>query len=184
MSLARPLLIALLALGLTGCDRQVASPPPSAPSSTAAGTFGPTETAFAELVIATDDQALKLLDAGAARVAAPALRELAAELGSARRAERETLHELLKQAGVAYVNNHEGHDMPGMPTEPELSALATAADFDAEFTRLLRAHLAESTTVAGSAAESITHPATREVAARMTGQRKVELARLTQLTGG
>ncbi|GAA2785792.1 DUF305 domain-containing protein [Crossiella cryophila] len=183
MSLARPMLIALLGLGLTGCAQQAASPPPSAPS-TAAGVFGPTETAFAELVIATDDQAVKLLDAGAARVVRPALRELAAELGSARRAERETLHELLKQAGVAYVDNHQGHDMPGMPTEPELSALARAADFDAEFIRLLRAHLTESSTVATSAAESITHPATKEVAGRMTGQREVDLARLAQLTGG
>ncbi|MGW0519582.1 DUF305 domain-containing protein [Crossiella sp. NPDC003009] len=178
----RVLVTVLLVLGLTGCAQRAEAPPPSTPSPTAAGAFGPAETAFVELVIATDDQAVKLLDAGARR-AGPGLRELATDLAAARRAELAALHELLRQARVAYVNNHEGHDMPGMPTEPELTALAAAPDFDREFARLLRAHLTESATVAGSAG-SLTHSATKAAAGRMSEGRKAELARLDQLGRG
>lgn len=168
----------LLALALAACGQQAPAAPP--PTTTEAGTaFGDTARAFVELAIATDDQALKLLDQGAERAVDPALRELATELAAVRRTELHELHTLLETADVPYVNNHVGHDMPGMPTDAELTTLTSAAaEFDAEFGRLVRAHLAESAVVAESAAESVEHPETRAAAERMAEERAAALARL------
>jgi hypothetical protein len=128
--------------------------------------------------------ALRLLDLGG-RVAAPALRELARSVEVARRAELASLHGLLDGAGVVYVNNHAGHDMPGMPTADELDALAAAgADFDAEFARLLRAHVVESATVVRSALSAVTHPATLAAADAMARERAGELDRLDRASPG
>ncbi|MBP2472149.1 uncharacterized protein (DUF305 family) [Crossiella equi] len=185
MTLTRVVTAVLLAVGLTACGQgPVPAPPPvpatSSASALATTALADTARAFAELVIATGDQALKLLTQGGDRASSPSLRSLAQEIAAARRGERAELHGLLLEAGVAYVNNHEGHDMPGMPTDPELAALAASPDFDAEFTRLLRAHLTESATVAESGAA---HQATKDVAERMREQRRTELARLDQLAG-
>ncbi len=164
----------LLALALVACGRQ----DPAAPSPVATTAFDDTARAFVELAIATDDQALKLLDQGAERAVDPALRALAGELAAVRRTELHELHTLLETAGVPYVNNHVGHDMPGMPTDAELATL-TAAAFDAEFARLVRAHLEESAVVAKSAAESVEHPETKAAAQRMAEERAAALTRLS-----
>jgi uncharacterized protein (DUF305 family) len=174
------LVVVLLALALAACGQQAPAAPPATTTTTRAATdFGDTARAFVELAIATDEQAVKLLAAGAERAVDPALRELAGELAAVRRTELHELHTLLETAGVPYVNNHVGHDMPGMPTDAELSTLTSAAaGFDAEFTRLVRAHLAESVVVAESAAESVRHPETRAAAERMAEERTAALARL------
>jgi len=141
-----------------------------------------TTLAFAELVISTDGQAVKLLDLGAERATAPGLRSLAGALAAVRRTEMAQLQGVLDAAGVTYVDNHAGHDMPGMPTEVELVALSKAApDFDAEFTRLTRAHLTESATVAESGAKSVPHAETKAVAAAMVEERESALRSLDAL---
>jgi uncharacterized protein (DUF305 family) len=180
----RPLLVVLLAVALAGCGGQAAPEhrhfvEPSA----ASGEFGPTERAFTELSIATDDQAVKLLSQGE-RASSPALRALAREIATYRRSESAELHGLLDAAGVAYVNNHEGHDMPGMPTADELAALsASGADFDAVFTRLLHAHLEESTVVVRSVLGATANADTKAVARRMEQERATDLARLAEQPG-
>lgn len=141
--------------------------------------FDATARAFVELTIATNDQAVKLLDAGASRAADPALRTFASDLAAARRAELVELHAIL--GTVRYVNNHEGHDMPGMPTEAELVALAAATDFDAEFTRLARAHLTESSTVARSGQKSIKDERAKAFASAMAKERAEALRSLDTL---
>jgi len=175
--------VVLLALALAACGRQApAAPPPTTDATTtqAATDFGDTARAFVELAIATDEQAVKLLDAGVERAVDPALRELAGELAAVRRTEMHELHTLLEAAGVPFVNNHVGHDMPGMPTDTELTTLTeAAAGFDAEFARLVRAHLEESAVVARSAAESVEHPETKAAAMRMAEERAAALARLS-----
>jgi uncharacterized protein (DUF305 family) len=187
----RLFVIVLLAMGIAACGQQAPASPPvsSAPPPSVApepsvppGGFGVTEQAFVQLAISTDDQAVRLLDLGASRAAAPALRELAGELAAARRSELAALHGLLDAESVPYQQSlHKGHDMPGMPTEDELTALGASTTFDAEFTRLVRAHLTESTTVARSAAAQVTHKGTKTVAAGMVDERTAALARLDTL---
>lgn len=171
----------LLALALAACGQQAPAAPPTTTTTTQAATdFGDTARAFVELAIATDEQAVKLLDAGVERAVDPALRALAGELAAVRRTEMHELHTLLEAAGVPFVNNHVGHDMPGMPTDTELTTLTeAAAGFDAEFARLVRAHLEESAVVAKSAAESVEHPETKAAAERIAEERAAALARLS-----
>jgi uncharacterized protein (DUF305 family) len=177
----------LLAAALVACGQQAPAParlpaPQPGPQAVASkGGFDATARAWVELVVATDDQVVKLLDTGAERAAEPALRAFAADLATARRAEAADLREILDGARIPYVDYHAGHDMPGMPTEVELVALAAAADFDAEFTRLVRAHLTESATVATSGATSITHPATKAAADAMVLERAAALTSLDAL---
>ncbi len=180
--------LVLLAVTLTACGWQAPPParnpaPQAGPQAVASGatTLDATARAFAELVISTDGQAVKLMDLGARRAADPALRALAGELAESRRAEIAALREILGAAEIPYVDYHAGHDMPGMPTEVELAALAGAPDFDAEFTRLARAHLAESATVAESGAGAITHEGTKAVADSMVRERAGSLRSLDAL---
>ena len=180
-------LVVLLVAALCACGRQGPAPAPDpapAPGAQAVASKGDvdaTARAFVELVIATDDQAVKLLDLGAARARSPELRTLAGELAAARRAEVSELRGILDTAAIPYVNNHDGHDMPGMPTEAELLALQAAPDFDAEFARLTRAHLTESATVAESGAKSVTHRETKAAAEAMVRERSSALRSLDAL---
>jgi uncharacterized protein (DUF305 family) len=176
----------LLCLFMAACSGEATAPAPE-PSASGAGqsvlpsAFGLTERAFVELAIATDDQAVKLLDLGS-RAAQPALRELATEIGAARRAEITRLHGLLASAAVEYVNNHEGHDMPGMPTDEEITALAgSGAGFDVMFVKLVRAHLDESAEVVRTAAQSVSDEPARAVATQMAADRLEFLKRLGEL---
>jgi uncharacterized protein (DUF305 family) len=166
----------LLAVLLTGCGQQAPAPAPVRP---VASGLDATTRAFVELTIATDDQAVKLMDLGASRAVDPALRAFASGLASARRAELTELRAILSP--VQYVNYHEGHDMPGMPTAAELVALASSQDFDTEFTRLARAHLTESSTVARSGINAIKHERTRTVAEAMEQERTSALRTLDAL---
>jgi uncharacterized protein (DUF305 family) len=183
--------VVLLTALLTACGQQgsapAGNPAPKAGPQVVASSEGSesaldaTTLAFAELVISTDDQAVKLLDLGAERATAPGLRSLAGALAAVRRTEVAQLRGILDTAGVTYVDNHAGHDMPGMPTEAELVALSSAPDFDAQFTKLARAHLTESATVAKSGAKSVQHAETKAVAAAMVQERESALRSLDTL---
>jgi uncharacterized protein (DUF305 family) len=179
----------LLALAITACGQQAPAPArnPAPPGRQAVASGVPTSgldataRAFVELVIATDVQAVKLMDLGAQRATEPRLRQFASDLTAVRHTELTELRDILGTAKVPYVDNHAGHDMPGMPTEVELVALAGAPDFDAEFTRLARAHLTESATVAQSGATAVTHGATRAAAEAMVRERAGALRSLDAL---
>ena len=143
---------ALLLAGLLLSACQQEPPPPQSG-------YGATERAFVELAIATDEQALKLV-------------ELAGrpELVEHRRTE---LAELRKLLDAPYVNNHAGHDMPGMPTDAEIQLASTSPDALKQF---VHAHLTESLEVLRSAGAAITHPPTAEVVDLMHRHRTAELA--------
>ncbi|HEX8866973.1 MAG TPA: hypothetical protein VF821_15045, partial [Lentzea sp.] len=146
----QPRIAALLLAGLltTACQQE----PPPVPQNR----YGATERAFVELSIATDEQALKLVDD-------PQLIE-----------NRKTeLAELRKLLDAPYVNNHAGHDMPGMPTDAEIELASTSPDARKQF---VHAHLTEQLEVLRSAGPSITHPPTVEVVKLMERHRTAELA--------
>lgn len=141
----------LAGLLLPACQQE---PPPPPQNS-----YGATERAFVELAIATDEQALKLVELDDN----PALIE-----------NRKTeLAELRKLLDAPYVNHHAGHDMPGMPTDAEIQLASTSPDALKQF---VRAHLTESLDVLRSAGAAITHPPTAEVVDLMERHRTAELA--------
>lgn len=141
----------LAGLLLPACQQE---PPPPPQNS-----YGATERAFVELAIATDEQALKLVELDDN----PALIE-----------NRKTeLAELRKLLDAPYVNHHAGHDMPGMPTDAEIQLASTSPDALKQF---VHAHLTESLDVLRSAGAAITHPPTAEVVDLMERHRTAELA--------
>lgn len=141
----------LAGLLLPACQQE---PPPPPQNS-----YGATERAFVELAIATDEQALKLVELDDN----PALIE-----------NRKTeLAELRKLLDAPYVNHHAGHDMPGMPTDAEIQLASTSPDALKQF---VQAHLTESLEVLRSAGAAITHPPTAEVVELMERHRAAELA--------
>ena len=149
----QPRLTALLLAGLLTACQQAPPPPPQTG-------YGATERAFVELAIATDEQALKLLD-------------LTDDTSLVENRNTE-LTELRKLLDAPYVNNHAGHDMPGMPTDAEIELASTNPDALKQF---VHAHLTESLEVLRSAGAAITHPPTAEVVRLMERHRTSELAR-------
>ncbi|MCX2954031.1 hypothetical protein [Lentzea sp. NEAU-D7] len=148
----------LLLAGLLAACQQ-APPPPSSPPPAPQNGYGATERAFVELAIATDEQALKLLELTDS-----------AQLRGNRNIE---LAELRKLLDAPYVNHHAGHDMPGMPTDAEIQLASTDPEALKQF---VRAHLTESLEVLKSAGPAITHPPTAEVVRLMERHRTAELA--------
>lgn len=149
----QPRLIAVLLAGLLSACQQ--EPPPATPP---ANGYGATERAFVELAIATDEQALKLVELDGD----PALIEN----------RRTELTELRKLLDAPYVNNHAGHDMPGMPTDAEIELASTSPDALKQF---VHAHLTESLEVLRSAGAAITHAPTADVVELMERHRTTEL---------
>lgn len=143
----------VLLAGLLSACQQEPPPPPPVPNG-----YGATERAFVELAIATDEQALKLVELGGD----PALIEN----------RRTELTELRKLLDAPYVNHHAGHDMPGMPTDAEIALASTSPDALKQF---VHAHLTESLEVLRSAGAAITHPPTADVVELMERHRTTEL---------
>ncbi|WP_086668669.1 hypothetical protein [Lentzea kentuckyensis] len=152
----QPRLIAVLLAGLLAACQQ--EPPPPPPVTSAASGYGATERAFVELAIATDEQALKLVELDGN-----------SSLVENRRTELTALRKLLD---APYVNNHAGHDMPGMPTDAEIELASTSPDALRQF---VHAHLTESLEVLRSAGAAITHPPTADVVRLMERHRAAEL---------
>lgn len=144
--------VLLLAGLLSACRQEPPQPPPS-------NGYGATERAFVELAIATDEQALKLFELTDEQ-----------ELKENRITELAALRALLD---APYVNNHAGHDMPGMPTDAEIQLASTSPDALKQF---VHTHLTESLDVVRSASSAITHPPTAEVVKLMERHRTAELA--------
>ncbi|MFC9328946.1 DUF305 domain-containing protein [Kitasatospora sp. NPDC057015] len=183
---------ALAAVALPGTD---AAPGPgravsgavSAPSGSAAGpgteagsAFNPTDVAWLQLAAPMTEQAVRLAVLVADRAASPQLRELAAGVAVADRAELARLHALLVRAGADQVRPHEGHDMPGMTTLAEYAAAEreSGAAFDRLVSAHLREYLEQSVRLAGSEGSAGREQATRDLAADVGRSRAAELARL------
>ncbi|WP_189153176.1 DUF305 domain-containing protein [Lentzea pudingi] len=138
----RALLIAAV-LVVTGCGA------PVSPAGAPPVELGPTDQAFADLVIPQNESALAALALTADRPGS-SLRPVADRVSSRYRDELAQVRTLLAQAGRPESDQHDGHDMPGMITAAERAAVgyAQGADFDEQLKVLLRAQFEEARTVA------------------------------------
>ncbi|MEU8153176.1 DUF305 domain-containing protein [Micromonospora sp. NPDC048986] len=169
-----------------------ATPPVTAPPATTAppaptGTaFNPTDIAWLQLTVAMTERLLPVLDLVPARTTDPAWRQTATQVATTRRADLDRARRLLADAAAPTTNPHEGHDMPGMVTAPEMTALRAASG--QSFHRLLaghlRAHLAQSVRVATAEQQSGVQPATVALAAAVVRSGTTDLARLDHLDPG
>lgn len=170
-----------------GCDTGTpASAPPAAPPSQAAaapsGDFNGTDLAWIQLMVPMTEQLIPMLEIGAERAATPPLRDLAGRLRDQHRTEAGELRALLTRTGLPDENPHEGHNMPGMVTPDEVTALAQVqgAAFDESLATALREYLAQVAMVSGSESEVGTDTQTIALATRIAADRAKDLAELEQ----
>ncbi|MDX6236817.1 MAG: hypothetical protein QOG10_1632 [Kribbellaceae bacterium] len=168
---------AALAAGLLvvpACGAESASTP-SAPAVEQA--FNPTDLAWIELMIPMDGQLLRVLKMVDTRAADPAVRKLAAQLSAGHQVELAELVKLRTRAGAPITNMHEGHDMPGMMTEPEIVTFGRTrgAAFDRLLEKNLREHLEQSIVVARSIRTAGHEPAVKALAASIEASRAAQL---------
>ncbi|GAB3828851.1 DUF305 domain-containing protein [Kribbella italica] len=181
-----------LLVALTGCGSSVAaSPPPPSPTPSATEpewkidpSFNSTDLAYIELMIPMDDQLLRVLDLGQKQASAPALREFAGKVAAGHRAEVAQLIAIRTRSGLPIRNPHEGHDMPGMMTEPEIDALGKLSGpaFDQDFTKNLKEHLDQTTLLARSIANAGKDPETKKLGKTLIAGRTTQLKQLAAVS--
>ncbi|MDP9796594.1 uncharacterized protein (DUF305 family) [Catenuloplanes nepalensis] len=177
--------VLMLAVGCSGPAPEAAPPPPPSVSTTAEVTFNGTDVAWIQLMIPMTEQLVPLLEMASERAGDAPLRDLAARLRDTHRAEAGELRALLARTGLPDVNPHEGHNMPGMVTPEEVTALSQAqgAAFDEGFTTSLREYLAQVAMVSGSETEVGADLQTTALAARIATDREKDLAELEKAAG-
>lgn len=189
--IAVPLIAMLLVAGCGAGPLDAAStatPPAAAPSATTAPTptgtaFNPTDIAWLQLTVAMTERLLPVLDLVPTRTTDPAWRRTVSQLAAAQRAQLDRAHRLLVEAAAPTTNPHEGHDMPGMVTLAEMTALrsATGTPFHRLLAGHLRAHLAQSVRVAAAEQQSGVQPAAVALAAAVACNGTADLERLDHL---
>ncbi len=178
-----------LLVALTGCGSSVAAAPPGTPAPTPSATeaewkidpsFNSTDLAWIELMIPMDDQLLRVLALGQKQASSPALRNLATQVAAGHRAEVAQLTAIRTRSGLPVRNPHEGHDMPGMMTEPEIDALGKLSGpaFDQSFTKNLKEHLEQTTLLARSIANAGKDPETKQLGKTLVTGRTAQLKQL------
>ncbi|NEA37172.1 DUF305 domain-containing protein [Streptomyces sp. SID13031] len=192
---ALPCTAVLLAV-LTGCgsSASVSSPPPappaSAPTPTASVTkwdidpsFNATDLAWIELMIPMDEQLLRVLGLAEKQAADPAVKKFATEVAAGHKTELAQFVALRARSRLPVRNPHEGHDMPGMMTEPEIVTLGGTKDqgFDPLFEKNLQEHLDQSIVLARSITTDGKDAATKKLAASIIATRTTQLQQLAGL---
>ncbi|MBQ1047227.1 DUF305 domain-containing protein [Micromonospora sp. C51] len=162
--------------------------PPAGESPTAVlpattGQFSATDIAWLQLSVAMAERLLPILDLVPGRTSDPAWRRLATRIETSERTHLTRSRRLLADSGAPVVNPHEGHDMPGMVTDEELTALrsATGRAFHHLIAGHLRAHLTQSVRIATAEQQGGSDPAATALAATVVRAGAADLARLDRL---
>ncbi|GGP71302.1 DUF305 domain-containing protein [Saccharothrix coeruleofusca] len=155
-------LLALLLLA--ACSTPTPPPPPA---------FNPTDTAWLQLMIPMNEQALPALD-----LAPPELAGFAAAVKESHQRELVHLRRLRAEAGLPDTNLHAGHQMPGLVTEADLAALRLSPS---GLAGELREHLDQSALVARGELDAGANQAVKDLAAAVSSARTAQLAELSRL---
>ncbi len=150
---------------------------PTAPA--VAPTPNGTDVAWLQLLIAMNERLVPVLALAPGRAADPALARRAGAARASRTAELSALRDLATRVTLPAENPHAGHDMPGMATAAQRTALATAsgAEFDRLFAGALQAHLDQAARLCAGEQKSGADPAFRALAASIARTVAAEGAR-------
>ncbi|MFD6276999.1 DUF305 domain-containing protein [Streptomyces sp. NPDC060209] len=161
----------------------------SVPSRTAAApvpSVDPIDSAWVQLMIPMDEQAVILLDLAAEKATGRRLRAWAARLRTAQATELAELRGLRDRMGLPDTDLHKGHDMPGMVTAEDLEGARTAggAAFDRLLVTQIHDHLRQSERVSRSETASGRGAEATARAQELVTARGKQLAALTALCTG
>ncbi|MFD9498122.1 DUF305 domain-containing protein [Streptomyces sp. NPDC060035] len=185
------LLPLLLVTGLTSCSASAGPEPASRPSAvpasggTPAPSGDPTDSAWVQLMIPMDEQAVSLLALAAKKATDPQLRSWATGLRTAQDAELTALRGLRDRMGLPATDVHAGHNMPGMVTAEDLAQAGTAegAPFDRFLVVQIRDHLRQSAQVSRSEITAGSRTDAKERAKALVTAREGQLAVMDALAG-
>ncbi|MFF1957165.1 DUF305 domain-containing protein [Streptomyces sp. NPDC058220] len=160
------------------------APAVSAPA-TEEGGFNATDRGWAQLMVPMNERTLLLLDLISDRASDSGLSDLARRTTVTHRAELTRLRVVLKEAGAAGTNPHEGHDMKGMVTDQELGTVAAKRGkaFDDASMTYLREHLEQTILVSRGEEQSGAAPAATGLAEELRKRRAGQLEALGLLGG-
>lgn len=161
--------------GLIPAPSGAATPLTSAVAATPNGT----DVAWLQLLIAMNERLVPVLALAPGRAADPTLARRADAARASRTAELSALRDLATRVTLPVENPHAGHDMPGMATAAQRTALATAsgAEFDRLFAGALQAHLDQAARLCAGEQKSGADPAFRALAASIARTVAAEGAR-------
>jgi uncharacterized protein (DUF305 family) len=161
--------------GLIPAPSGAATPLTSAVAATPNGT----DVAWLQLLIAMNERLVPVLALAPGRAADPTLARRADAARASRTAELSALRDLATRVTLPAENPHAGHDMPGMATAAQRTALATAsgAEFDRLFAGALQAHLDQAARLCAGEQKSGADPAFRALAASIARTVAAEGAR-------
>ncbi|MFC8593705.1 DUF305 domain-containing protein [Streptomyces atroolivaceus] len=145
-----------------------------------------TDSAWLQLMIPMNEQAVTLLELAAEKATGPRLRSWAKGLRDAQAVELTTLRKLRDRMGLPDTDVHKGHDMPGMVTAEDLEDARTAegAAFDRLVVTRILDHLRQSERVSRSQTAAGSRADAKARARALVTARGEQLAVLTALYPG
>lgn len=150
---------------------------------------------FAQDMIPHHQQAVEMAELASSRAADPQVKELATEIEAAQAPEIETMTTWLTEWGASLpteeADGHgsvhgDGHDMPGMMTGQEMSALAGSAGehFDRMFLEMMIRHHEGAVEMAATVQQQGQHPQVKALAEQIQADQTREIALMRSLLDG
>lgn len=171
-------LILLGALTLTACSDDKASQP---------ATFNDADVTFATQMIPHHQQAVQMASMAGYTATNPEVKKFATAIKAAQDPEIKTLSTWLTTWGKPVPSpvhgDHSAHEMPGMMSEDDLSALGNAkgAEFDRQWTELMIEHHQGAVTMANTEKATGKNPEAVALAGKIQSDQTREIAALQQL---
>jgi uncharacterized protein (DUF305 family) len=147
-------------------------------------TYNTVDTAFMQMMIAHHQQALRMAELAPSRAGNTQLRSFAERINVAQKVEIGVLEAWLKDRGLpASDPAHDHATMPGMQTEPAITALAAAkgAEFDRRFVTMMIAHHEGARQMAGTVLQGGADQRANEIANEMAVEQASEIRRMRDL---
>ncbi|MFB9895281.1 DUF305 domain-containing protein [Planobispora takensis] len=158
---------------------------PGARGARSSAAFNDADVAFAQMMIPHHRQAVEMAELAETRAADPEIRELAAKIKAAQDPEIATMTGWLTSWGapVEPEGGHGGHDMPGMMTGQDMTALeeARGAAFDRMFAERMIAHHEGAVEMAETERAQGSDPEARRLAATVATAQQAEIEQMRRL---
>ncbi|MFE3543577.1 DUF305 domain-containing protein [Nocardia sp. NPDC059177] len=183
------------ALFAAGCGDDTATTTAEHPASTSAATsttgvrtdFNDADVTFLQMMYPHHAQAVEMAQLVPDRTQNPQLRALATQVEQAQAPEMAQITTLLTSFGESApsAGGHGGHDMPGMMTEAQMSALEAArdAEFDRQWLELMIEHHLGAVDMAKTELAGGVNAESRQLATTIVADQEAEIATMRGMLG-